>query len=75
MGRFTGRTLWLLTHLLSEPLPGFERLVNETLTARPRASHRAAALELGCGDGPALLTLQRRFPDASMACLNSHSQS
>lgn len=71
LGRFTGRTLWLLTRLLSEPLPTFDLLVNETLQPRPRASHRAAALELGCGDGPALLTLQRRFPEASMACLNS----
>ena len=58
------RGLRHLGNFLQHPLPSLEHLI------APLDSDQRAALELGCGEGHALLELQLRFPRAQCYCLN-----
>ena len=60
----TWRGLRHLGHFLQHPLPSLEHLL------APLHSDQRAVLELGCGEGHALLELQLRFPRAQCYCLN-----
>ena len=61
----TWRGLRHLGNFLQQPLPSLEQLL------APLDSDQQAALELGCGEGRALLELQSRFPRAQCHCLSS----
>ena len=61
----TWRSLPHLGHFLQPPLPSLEQLLQRL------DSDQRAALELGCGEGRALLELQSRFPRAKCHCLSS----
>ena len=64
----TWRGLRHLGHFLQHPLPSLEHLL------APLDSDHRAVLELGCGEGRALLDLQLRYPRAQCYCLNSKAR-
>ena len=61
----TWSSLRHLGHFLRPPLPTLEQLLT------PLDTEQHAALEIGCGEGHALLELQSRFPRAQCHCLSS----
>ena len=60
----TWRGIRHLAHFLRPPLPALDQLL--TLLGAPGSS----ALELGCGEGTALIELQSRYPAARYLCIN-----
>ena len=64
----TGRSLAHLSSYLMTPLLSLDTLLEQQLQ-KPRA----AALEIDCGEGRALMELQARYPRAALSCLSSAS--